>query len=356
MSKLEDKIKDKIKQKEGISISEFMSFALSDEEYGYYKNKAAIGKKGDFITAPEITSMFGEIIGLFLIERIESSDLKNAEKIDLVEMGAGNAVLLYDIISCLKKRDFFDKIKIKIIDINKELIKIQKSKLKEFKSQISWYEKIEELEPKTPKIFVMNEFFDALPVNQYYKNIDGIWQEKLVILDGNELTFSERDIEEKHINKILDQLKIKNSDIKPNSYLEYSFDATDITEKICKYLEDNKGLLISFDYGYNQYSGKDSLQAVKNHKYSNILKDIGESDITYWVDFSNQINICDKYDLKSYFFTQAEFLRQMGIEYLAQMKKFKNQNQSSNIDLSVKRLMSKDQMGCAFKVIVAENI
>ena len=176
---LEEDIKKQISQKKrDIRLDKFVNYALFNK-HGYYFRKKPIGKKNDFITAPEISQMFGEIIGLYLYyiwkEKIKSY-------FNLVELGPGNGTLFKDIErSLIKYNDFASSAKISFIEINNSLVNIQKKQINNnvFKN-ISWYKKIN-FGSKKPSIIYSNEFFDCFPVRQFiFKNF---WLEKFISLN-----------------------------------------------------------------------------------------------------------------------------------------------------------------------------
>lgn len=168
------------KNQGSISISDFMNAALYHKEYGYYMSKLPLGKDGDFITAPEISQLFGEIVAAWVMHTWEK--LGKPSKFSLVELGPGKGTLIHDIIRVTRKyNDFFDSVSIHLVEISPTLQEIQKEKLKGL--DINWHENINSL-PKQPTIFLANEFFDALPIDQFvYRN--GEWYENRVAKQDN---------------------------------------------------------------------------------------------------------------------------------------------------------------------------
>ncbi|MDR3131487.1 MAG: SAM-dependent methyltransferase [Rickettsiales bacterium] len=157
-----------------------MNAALYHKEYGYYMSKLPLGKDGDFITAPEISQLFGEIIAVWVMHTWEK--LGKPSKFSLVELGPGKGTLIHDIIRVTRKyNDFFDSVSIHLVEISPTLQEIQKEKLKGL--DINWHENIDSL-PEQPTIFLANEFFDALPIDQFvYRN--GEWYENRVAKQDN---------------------------------------------------------------------------------------------------------------------------------------------------------------------------
>jgi SAM-dependent MidA family methyltransferase len=146
--------------------------------------------------------------------------------------------------------------------------------------------------------------------------------------------------------------------IKPEEILEYCNESEQALENFANHIKTHKGAMLIFDYGYVETQTKCSLQAVKNHKYHNIFSDIGQADLTALVDFSQALNIINKIsaDLSAEIFSQGEWLETYGIKIRAdQLKKNASAKQSTEIDLALKRLTHKDEMGELFKVLMLTN-
>ncbi|POG51961.1 SAM-dependent methyltransferase, partial [Wolbachia sp. wRi_2] len=151
------------KSQGSISISDFMNAVLYHEKYGYYTSKLPLGKDGDFTTAPEISQLFGEVIAVWIMHTWEK--LGKPSKFSLVELGPGKGTLIHDIIRVTKKySSFFNSMLIHLVEISPTLRKIQKEKLKSL--DVNWHKNIDNL-PEQPTIFLANEFFDALPIDQF---------------------------------------------------------------------------------------------------------------------------------------------------------------------------------------------
>lgn len=342
MSTLKNKIISLIKENGFITIDRFMEICFLDEEHGYYRKKQPLGSEGDFTTAPEISQLFGEMIGLFLINWI-SQNLPDTE-FEIVELGAGKGTLMNDLLRTLKKfPQIYEKAKINIIDINEPLIKHQKKLLNKYDIKIEWLSAIEEIKTLKPVIFLANEFFDALPIKQYLFK-DNKWHER-VIKHNNDLYFSSipSDIEFSG--------NPKESDIK-----EISPETIAGAENISDLISLNKGLSIIFDYGYSQNSFGDTLQSLYKNKYNPIFENIGISDITYHVDFPSLKNIFETKGLSCFLQTQREFLLATNIEKRAEMLIInKDSTTKKSILEGMERLVSPKEMGVLFKCLIAEK-
>ncbi len=338
-----------LNNKKNFRLDKFIETALFASN-GYYLRKKPIGRKFDFVTSPEISQMFGEIIGVYLVyhwkEKINS-------KFNLIELGPGNGTLFKDIERTAKiLPNFFENANVNLIEINKELRKIQEKNLNYFKqSKIRWSKALN-FTSKLPSIIYSNEFFDCFPVRQFLNNNKN-WFERYVKFNEKEnkyYSINKRVISE----KILDYL----NKYKRQKIYEVSFSRNKYFEQICKYLKKNRGICILIDYGYNKKLKSFTLQAIYNHKKTSIFENIGQQDISSHVNFNELIEIAKQNKLQiNEFVTQRDFLLKYGI--LERKKKLltKNSNLNKNLlDEEVDRLINVDRMGKLFKFLVVSNL
>ena len=338
-----------LNNKKNLRLDKFIDLALYQRN-GYYLSKKPIGRKFDFVTSPEISQMFGEIIGVYLLyhwkEKINS-------KFNLIELGPGNGTLFKDIERTAKiLPDFFENADVYFIEINKELRKIQEKNLNYFKqSKIRW-SKVLNFRSKLPSIIYSNEFFDCFPVRQFL-NDNNHWFERYV-------KFNEKENKYYSINKRVISKKILDylNKYKRQKIYEVSFSRNKYFEQICKYLKKNKGICILIDYGYNKNLKSFTLQSIYNHKKTSIFENIGQQDISSHVNFNELIEIAKQKKLQiNEFVTQRDFLLKYGI--LERKKKLltKNSNLNKNLlDEEVDRLINVDRMGKLFKCLVVSNL
>ena len=178
-------IKEAILKKKGISLSEYMKMCMTHPKYGYYTKQYPIGFKGDFITSPEISQMFGEIIGAYLINFWE----KNIQrKFNLVELGPGKGTLIEDIIRTAKINiDFLNSVNLFLIEKNESLIKKQKKKFSKLNiKNITWLRDFN-IKDKKPLIVFSNEFFDCFPIRQFFKKNQ--WYEQFIKYNSSQKIF-----------------------------------------------------------------------------------------------------------------------------------------------------------------------
>ncbi len=187
---MEKYLKNLIKLQGPLSISQFMNEALFHPKFGYYTNNQPIGRDGDFITSPEISQVFGELIGAYQVNLWQNN--YNSQEVNLVEMGAGKGTLMQDLLRFAGKiPNFLERVSVNIIEVSPKLQKIQKNNLKNFK--IKWWDNFNDFyenNQQKPIFFLANELFDCFAINQYVR-IDNIWVEKMVNIDKNDdLQFS----------------------------------------------------------------------------------------------------------------------------------------------------------------------
>jgi len=345
---LKKKIIKKIKEKRnGFRVDEFISYLLF-EKNSYYISQDPIGYPGDYITSPEISQMFGEILGIYILnywlEKIQS-------EFNLIELGPGKGTLLNDILRTTKLRNKFNiSANIKLIERNKKLIKIQKNKAITCKfKNIEWLEKFK-INSSLPSIIYSNEFFDCLPVRQFYKK--KIWYEKLI--DYNELKdvfyFKDKKVNAK---KTLDYLQKYNE----TRIAEMSFQREILFNNLCKHIVNNKGMIILIDYGYELPIKNFTLQSVSAHKKTHIFDNIGLQDITSLVNFGELINIANQFNLNIVSYSsQRDFLINNGIlERKDKLKKSLPEKKRGIIEQQFQRLTDKKNMGKDFKFFIVSS-
>ena len=333
--------------KKPITIEEFIKINLYDQN-GYYSNSNTIGKDGDFITSPEISQLFGEIIGLYILDSWQKNIKK---KFNLVELGPGKGTLLIDILKITEKFEDFNKfLNINLIEKNTRLIEKQKSNLINLNidiDKIKWTKDFKQ-NFKEPLIIIANEFFDCFPIQQFYKKND-TWYQKMVKYNSNIKVFSFIDIKVDN-KKTLKEIEKYN----PLNLLEISKSREKYFSKICKKIETVSGMMIIIDYGYLDKPTNFTLQSVYNNKHSHVLDNIGCQDITSFVDFQSLISIAKSYSLKiDVLSTQREFLIQNGIyERKNKILKNCNQHEKKTIINGLDRIINENNMGSIFKVLV----
>ena len=334
--------------KKDLPLDQFIEFALYDKVNGYYMKKNPFGKEGDFITAPNITRLFSEIIAIWVLTFWKS--IGSPSKFNLLELGAGNGEMMKVIIETLKNfPECFNNCNFQIHEKSEFLKKQQQFNLKSEK--MTWIDDIK-INNLFPTIYLANEFFDALPIKQFFKRKEG-WVERFVnFKDEKNAEFKEQLIDIKNIEQ---NLKFEIS--KDQEIIEYSPSSFEYLKDISNLIKNNDGGLLIIDYGYLNLKMKETLLAIKNHKHSNILEDIGDSDITYNINFNLFKKFVGQFDDLNFVITnQKKFLTSMGINQRAEIIS-ENIPFSKKSDLfyRIRRLIDEKQMGELFKVMLIKK-
>jgi cyclopropane-fatty-acyl-phospholipid synthase len=268
----------------------------------------------------------------------------------LVELGAGNGEMMKVIAETLKNfPECFLNCNFLIHEKSEFLKKKQQINLESEK--ITWIENIE-ITNSFPTIFLANEFFDALPIKQFFRKKEG-WVERFVDLKEEEKAeFKEQSTDIKIIEQKLNFEISKDQEI-----IEYSPGSFEYLNNICNLIKKNDGGILIIDYGYLNFKMRETLQAINNHKFSSILEDIGDSDITYNINFNLYKKFIDQFDdLNSIITNQKKFLTSMGIvqraEIISENIPF---SKKSDLFYRIRRLIDEKQMGELFKVMLIKK-
>ena len=341
---LKKKIAEKIALEGPLSISKFMEICLWDVDEGYYSKKQIIGKKGDFVTSPELSQTFGELIGIWSL----SQHLKKFtdKKLSLLELGPGKGTLVSDALRAINKI-IKNKIETEayLLEKSSVLKSIQQKKLLGF--NIKWLNDVRKI-PQKPLVIIANEFFDSLPINQYVK-VEGGWQERKVAVKNNNFYFT--------LDKKVVKFKTNHFDNTPlGNIIEYSFNSVEIISLICEHIKKFGSIALIIDYGENFGFG-DTLQAIRNHTPELILDNPGESDLSSHVNFGILTKIALERNLfVSPIIEQFKFLKNLGIEHrLKKLIKLNPKNKIHSEINGIKKLIDPKRMGKLFKVLAISD-
>ncbi len=323
MTDLRNLLLEKIKENGSVTVAEYMALCLCHPEFGYYTTRNPFGAKGDFITAPEISQLFGEMIGVWTLGILQQIDVSRGAA--LVELGPGKGTMIADILRIIRKYPVYDSLEIHLVEISPYLEKLQRENLGQYAGKISWHRSIKTL-PEIPMVILANEFFDALPVSQFAGS-----KEVTIGAKSGEFYFSKG----------------------KGNISEHSLESVEIMESLAAKIMKNSGGILVIDYGYTEPTNKSTLQAVKNHKFHDFLSGPGAADLTAHVNFFDLETAAEKHGLKvSGAVTQKNFLENIGIRIRAEaLKKNANDSQRLKIDSALARLLDADKMGELFKVM-----
>ncbi len=337
-----------------------MQNALFDKERGYYCTKNPIGKNSDFITAPEISQVFGELVAAYFLQifALKKTPI-SPKKIAFVEMGAGRGTLFGDILQTIQKLadkknslalEFIECATFHIIEIGKVLRLAQQENLAGFadKFQINWHENFDDFlsfkNDEAQIFFLSNELFDCFAIDQFVFTEIG-WRERLVAQKKFILAPFNK---EAH-----DFIEKEISCLAPiGAVFEVSFLARNFVKQLCEALKKFGGIAVNFDYGYLENKFFNTFQAVKNHQKVSVLENAPKCDITAQVDFKILQKIVENQGLNSSLVSQSEFLKSLEIEERRKILLEKNPKKAAEINSSIDRLIDSNQMGELFKCLI----
>jgi NADH dehydrogenase [ubiquinone] 1 alpha subcomplex assembly factor 7 len=328
MTPLEREIAAAIAADGPISLERFMTLALMHPKHGYYRHRIPIGRSGDFITAPEIHQMFGELIGLWAAEVWEA--MGEPSLLRLVELGPGRGTLMADMLRAARVMPpFRAALDIHLVEQSEVLIDCQRQALAASGCAATWHASVEDL-PPGPAIIIANEFFDALPVRHYVRTQAG-WNERQIGLDRDgRLAFGLAPTPEAALQAAAPA----------GAILEIGFVAQRSIVRLAEHIVQEGGALLAIDYGYLGKRTGETLQAVKGHAYVDPLMTPGETDLTAHVDFAALARAAAAAGAEVHGpVTQGLWLGRLGIfERAAALKRRATPEQAAAIDLALARL------------------
>lgn len=329
-----------------ISIATYMSLCLTHPRHGYYKGADPLGARGDFITAPEISQMFGELIGFFCVNLWQQ--MGEPPSFTLLELGPGRGTLMQDALRAASRADgFVDALHLQFFETNPALKAMQAERLGPYHPY--WQSEIDAVSDD-PLIVIANEFFDALPIRQFVKATDG-WHERLVGLRDGKLTFG---LSPTALPSDVMPASVRDSE--DGAVYEANLAATEVMKSIGGRVASNGGALLAIDYGYAATQIGETLQAVSRHKYADPLDHPGEVDLSAHVDFGALADASHALRLTTPpIATQGDFLRRLGIAERAAQLARANPAEAANLDAALHRLTDSTQMGDLFKVFCAHS-
>jgi NADH dehydrogenase [ubiquinone] 1 alpha subcomplex assembly factor 7 len=308
--------------------------ALANREY--YATHPAIGAGGDFITAPEISQMFGEIVGLWCADLWQRG---RQPDIHLVELGPGRGTLADDALRAMRRAGLEPPVH--LVETSPAL----REKQKELIEDATWHDKITTLPTDRPLLIIANEFFDALPVRQFVRTLSG-WRERMVRVGGD-------DFEPVPGSEPRDSLvPVRLLDADPGGIYEDSPAAARMMRALARRVAAQGGAILVIDYGYAGYAAGDTLQAVHAHAYADPFARPGRSDLSAHVDFTALARAGEAEGLTAFGpVTQGDWLTELGIGTRAALLGRANPNRVREIEAARRRLIDPQEMGELFKVL-----
>ena len=344
MSALGDHLRTLIAQEGPITIERYMALALGHPMLGYYHSRDPFGARGDFTTAPEISQMFGELLGLWAAEAWTTCG--SPDPVHLVELGPGRGTMMADALRALRVMPkFLAALDIHLVETSGALIEHQRVALADASRPVTWHASLETL-PPGPAIVLANEFFDALPVRHYIQ-AQGAWHERMVGLDDTgALMFGLSADSEPGLRVSAEE----------GAVLEIGVVAQRLMSVLAARIAKEGGALLAIDYGHIATSLGETLQAVKWHRFVDPLETPGEADLTAHVDFAGLVRAARAAGaVVRGPVTQSFFLQQIGIrQRAATLSRRAVPDEAQKIASALNRLISTAQptdMGALFKVM-----
>jgi SAM-dependent MidA family methyltransferase len=332
---LRERLIEHIRDNGPMTVADYMAACLYDPQHGYYATRPAIGgASADFLTAPEASQMFGELIGLWCAHEWE---VLGKPAFNLIELGPGRGVLMQDMLRATARMEgFHAAASVTLVETSAPLREEQAERA----PTAEWALRLEDA-PPGPSLIIGNEFLDCLPIRQFFRGDDG-WREKLVGLDeAEQLVFG-----------LSAALPAPESDDEIGVVREIAPGLDSLVYEIERRLHEAPGRALFIDYGYIRPEGADTLQALKNHKKVDPLERPGEADLTAHVDFARLARLGAEADLAVHGpITQAQFLRALGVEVRAETLSRANPQHAQRLARELNRLTHPEQMGALFKVI-----
>ena len=342
---LKDRLAREIALTGPMTVADFMTRCLHDPQDGYYATRPALGATGDFITAPMISQMFGELIGLWAVELWHR--LGAPERVRLVEVGPGDGTLMADALRAARLApDFLQAVDLILIEPSAPLRAAQARMLADSDVHPRWVSSLQQIETDAPVILIANEVLDCLPARQFVKTEDG-WAERCVgVTDadsgGGELQFG--------LVRITGGFRRPDYEVEPGQTVEISDQQAVFGRDLATLLTASGGAALMIDYGRSKPEAGDTLQALKRHQKVDPLAEPGEADLTQWADFPTvQEAAVHAGAGVTGCLGQGEFLKLLGIEARADRLKSGRPDAAPVIDRQLERLTDDDQMGTLFK-------
>jgi SAM-dependent MidA family methyltransferase len=347
-SPLQSEIKKLIKSSGAMPVWRYMELCLMHPEHGYYVSRDPLGREGDFTTSPEVSQMFGELIGLWAAAVWNS--IGSPPMVRLVELGPGRGTMMADALRALRVLPpLYQTLSVHLVEINPVLREKQKSTLSGVRN-IAWHDHIDEV-PEGPAIIFANEYFDVLPIHQAVKQQNG-WHERVVDMDATgKLVFGAAAEPIPRFEVLLPPL-VRAAPV--GAVFEWRPDSEMM--KIATRVRDQDGAALIIDYGHLRSDAGDTFQAIARHSFTDPLKAPGQADVTAHVDFQALARAAEDLGARVHGpVTQGDFLKRLGIEQRAAtlMAKTPSHEVSSEIDGALKRLTGggRGGMGSMFKVL-----
>ena len=347
ISPLQSELKKLIRSSGPMPVWRYMELCLLHPEHGYYLSRDPLGREGDFITAPEVSQMFGELLGLWAASVWKAID--SPPLLRLIEIGPGRGTLMADALRALRVLPpMYQALSIHLVEVNPVLREKQKATLSGSRN-ITWHDSIDDV-PDGPSVIFANEYFDVLPVHQAVRGENG-WHERTVELDDSGRLVFGTASEPIPRFEVLMPSWVRAAPT--GAVFEWRPDAE--VMKIASRVRDQDGAALIIDYGHLRSDAGDTFQAIARHSFTDPLKNPGEADVTAHVDFQALARAAEDLGARVHGpVPQGDFLMRLGIENRAISLLAKASPEvSEDITSALKRLVGggRGGMGQMFKVL-----
>jgi NADH dehydrogenase [ubiquinone] 1 alpha subcomplex assembly factor 7 len=336
MTSLRDRLSAQIASGGPISVAQYMTACLHDPDFGYYATRPAIGAEGDFITAPMVSQMFGELLGVWAASAWEL--MGRPDELRLIEMGPGDGTLMADILKTVRHADGFSRAAdVWLVETSAPLRALQANQLGE---AVRWAGSLAEVPEGAPTLVIANELLDCLPARQFVRTPIG-WAEQVVGLGADgELAFGLADTP---VASLL-------PDAVPGQVYEQSPAQAALGAELGRRIAADDGAALLIDYGRAEPGFGDTLQALRRHEKVDPLACPGEADLTVHADFPAVMAAARAEGAEAAILTQTEFLARLGVGQRAEALVRAAPARAATIGRQLNRLIAADQMGELFKV------
>ena len=331
MTPLAERLVARIRAEGPLTVADYMAACLADPRYGYYATRDPLGAAGDFTTAPEISQMFGEMVGVWLAGAWEG--MGRPAPVRLVELGPGRGTLMADALRAARASGLADAAEVWLVETSPALRAQQAERV----DGALWAARLEEV-PEGPTLLLANEFFDALPIRQFLASAEG-WRERLLGLSGDALAWGLSE-------------PLPGESPGEGAWAELCPALETVGAEIARRIDGNGGAALILDYGYTgDRPAGPTLQAVRGHCRVDPLAAPGETDLTWLVDFGALARSLAL--LETAAARQGQFLAGMGIGPRAEALARARAEAADEIADALERLTSPEQMGRLFKALAA---
>jgi SAM-dependent MidA family methyltransferase len=335
---LRDRLAAQIAASGPLTVAQYMTAALHDPDYGYYATRPALGEAGDFVTAPLVSQMFGELVGVWAVAAWEL--MGRPPRIRLVEIGPGDGTLMSDVLRATRLAPAFrEAVETWLVETSNPLKSLQEAGLKG--ARVCWAKSVSEVPAGAPLLIVANELLDCLPARQFVRTAIG-WAEQVVGLDATGgLAFGRAAVPEVGL-----------PDAPEGAVFEQSAAQAALGAELGRRIVDEGGAALLIDYGRDRPGFGDTLQALRRHQKVDPLACPGEADLTVHADFPAVLAAAQAEGAETAILTQAEFLARLGIGARAEALVRAAPERAATIGRQLHRLVAADQMGELFKAAV----